>query len=142
MRLRYAVLHSPTLTHGREDRKSVGTEKTFQPLSDSSDLMEKLHGLCTELESDLRKTQFRGRTVTLKYKKDTFENTTRAMSLEKYVCTAQEIWPVASELLERELPLTLRLLGVRLTNLQYVGGGKGEITKVGVWLCGGCSDRL
>ncbi|TIA88457.1 hypothetical protein E3P99_02573 [Wallemia hederae] len=113
----------------REDRKSVGTEKTFQPLSDTPALMDKLHHLCDELEGDLKRTQFKGRTVTLKYKKDTFENSTRAMSVDKYINKSEEIWPVAKELLERELPLTLRLLGVRLTNLMYIGGGGNEITK-------------
>ncbi|TIA93002.1 hypothetical protein E3P81_01166 [Wallemia ichthyophaga] len=113
----------------QEDRKSVGTEKTFQPLSDSIALLEKLHMLCHELEADLRRTQFKGRTVTLKYKKHTFENFTRAMSVERFVCTSEDIWPVARGLLERELPLTLRLLGVRLTNLQFVGSARGEITQ-------------
>ncbi|TIB81971.1 DNA/RNA polymerase [Wallemia mellicola] len=113
----------------KEDRKSVGIEKTFQPIFDTKVLMEKLKILCKELEGDLKRTQFEGRTVTLKYKKDTFENFTRSTSVDKFLSQSEEIWPVAKGLLERELPLTLRLMGVRLTNLRHIGGTANDITK-------------
>lgn len=48
------------------ERKSVGTESTFHEMSDPQELREKLHWIAEELEKDLTRTQFKGRTLVLK----------------------------------------------------------------------------
>lgn len=50
------------------ERKSVGTESTFHDMSDPKELREKLRWTAEELERDLQRTQFKGRTLVLKIK--------------------------------------------------------------------------
>lgn len=73
----------------REERKSVGAERsvlllsfrfylaelrrTFTALSDKTRILHKLEEIAAELESDLDSLGFTGRTVTLKYKLDTYQ---------------------------------------------------------------------
>lgn len=72
--------------------------------------------------------QYAGKTVTVKYKVSlrlapltqlhTYINKTRAQSVKKYISTAAEILPIAHELLKKELPLRIRLLGIRMSTLK------------------------
>lgn len=48
----------------------------------------------------------------------TYENKTRALSSPKYMQTKEDIWPIARELLRKELPLRVRLLGIRMSTLK------------------------
>ena len=78
----------------RHDRKSIGAERsvssfrpfevqnettknppvrTFNPLGDKSKILQKLEEVAVELEKDMQKTGWTGRTVTLKYKLDTYQ---------------------------------------------------------------------
>lgn len=75
----------------REERKSVGAERwvqlysicaitkglslhrTFRALNDKEKILEKLQEIALELEGDLESLGFTGRTVTLKYKLDTYQ---------------------------------------------------------------------
>ena len=50
------------------ERKSVGTESTFHDMSDPNELRNKLRWTAEELEKDLQRTQFKGRTLVLKIK--------------------------------------------------------------------------
>lgn len=50
------------------ERKSVGTETTFRDMSDKAELRVKLRWVAEELEKDLARTQFKGRTLVLKIK--------------------------------------------------------------------------
>ena len=77
--------------HSREERKSIGAERyamekiynflarslfinrTFNPISDQQRILEKLKEVAAELEDDMNRTGWTGRTVTLKYKLDTYE---------------------------------------------------------------------
>lgn len=43
---------------------------------------------------------------------------TRATTLSKYIFSAEDIAAAALKLLKAELPITLRLLGIRLSNFQ------------------------
>ena len=58
----------------REGRKSVGVETTFAPMGDKEGLLAKLEKVARELEEDLKRTGWAGRTVTLKYKLHTFQS--------------------------------------------------------------------
>ncbi|KAK4689989.1 DNA polymerase kappa, partial [Tremellales sp. Uapishka_1] len=102
----------------REERKSVGVEKTFRDKTDDEDIMKTLEELVEELGKDLERLKYAGKTVTVKFKLHTFQNKTRALSIKKFVSTAEDILPIARELMKKELPVKIRLLGVRLSTLK------------------------
>ena len=103
------------------ERKSVGTESTFREMSDKGDLREKLRWIAEELEKDLTRTQFKGRTLVLKIKLHTYEVLTRQVIPPKAVSTADDLYTYALPMmakLEKELPgMKLRLMGLRCTHL-------------------------
>ncbi|KAA6410658.1 MAG: DNA polymerase kappa subunit [Lasallia pustulata] len=103
------------------ERKSVGTETTFRDMSGRTELREKLRWVAEELEKDLARTQFKGRTLVLKVKLHTYEVLTRQVVLPKAVHMADDLYnfalPIMSKL-EREIPgMKLRLMGLRCTHL-------------------------
>ncbi|KAF8326536.1 uncharacterized protein EI90DRAFT_3281627 [Cantharellus anzutake] len=104
----------------REDRKSVGVERTFSPDADKDALLAKLEGIAEDLEEDLARTGWAGRTVTLKYKLDTFQTFTRAKSLSRFITSKADIFAAGKELFLKEFPSIskLRLIGLRLTMLK------------------------
>ncbi|KAJ9095713.1 hypothetical protein QFC21_005585 [Naganishia friedmannii] len=97
----------------REERKSVGYK------SNEAEILEMLEHIAQELERDLARTGFAGRCVCVKYK----------VSLSKFVNTAADIYPHAKELLEKEFPLKIRLLGIRMTHLKDLQGPQGGLDK-------------
>ena len=103
------------------ERKSVGTESTFHDMDNSVELREKLRHTAEELEGDLRRTQFKGRTLVLKVKLHTYEVLTRQIAPPKAVSTADEIYKYALPMLtklEQEISqFKLRLMGLRCTHL-------------------------
>ena len=58
---------------GGVDRKSIGSERTFRTLDTREAILEKLDHVAEELESDMRENGWAARTITLKYKLDTFQ---------------------------------------------------------------------
>ncbi|KIM83394.1 hypothetical protein PILCRDRAFT_97225 [Piloderma croceum F 1598] len=103
----------------REERKSVGSERTFKALSSKEKILQKLEEIALELEGDLNRLGFTGKTVTLKYKLDTYQVFTRARSFDRWISTKKEdLFATGKELLLPELPLTIRLIGLRVTKLK------------------------
>ena len=102
-------------------RKSVGTESTFHDMSDKAELRAKLRWIAEELEKDLTRTQFKGRTLILKAKLHTYEVITRQTAPPKAISTADELYTYALPMmakLEKEIPgMKLRLMGLRCTGL-------------------------
>ena len=103
------------------ERKSVGTESTFHDMSDRTELREKLRWIAEELEKDLTRTQFKGRTLVLKVKLHTYEVLTRQVIPPKAVSNADDLYTYALPMLtkhEKEIPgMKLRLMGLRCTHL-------------------------
>ena len=103
------------------ERKSVGTESTFHETDDRSELRKKLRWIAAELEKDLQRTQFKGRTLVLKIKLDTYEVFTRQLQPPKAINTADDLFRYGLAMLtklEKEIPrMTLRLMGLRCTQL-------------------------
>lgn len=103
------------------ERKSVGTETTFRDMSGKTELRAKLRWVAEELEKDLARTQFKGRTLVLKVKLHTYEVLTRQVVLPKAVHVADDLYNFALPMmakLEREIPgMRLRLMGLRCTHL-------------------------
>lgn len=101
-------------------RKSIGTESTFRHMSDVEELKAKLKHIADELQKDCERANWAGRTLHLKIKKHTYEVYTRQRSLPRPVYLAKDLFEFALPLLEKELPLTLRLMGIRLTHLTRI----------------------
>jgi DNA polymerase kappa len=103
------------------ERKSVGTESTFGEMGDPVELRNKLRATAEELEKDMLRTQFKGRTLCMKVKLHTFEVFTRQVIPPKSVYLADDLYkysvPILSKL-EQEFPgMKLRLMGLRCTHL-------------------------
>ncbi|XP_043709969.1 LOW QUALITY PROTEIN: DNA polymerase kappa [Telopea speciosissima] len=96
-------------------RKSMSSERTFSATNDEQFLYQKLADTAEMLANDMEKGGLRGRTLTLKLKTASFEVRTRAVSLQNYICSSQDILSHASKLLKTELPLSLRLIGLRMS---------------------------
>ncbi|OCL10143.1 putative DNA damage inducible protein [Glonium stellatum] len=103
------------------ERKSVGTESTFRELSGKTELREKLRHIAEELENDLERTQYKGRTLVLKVKLHTFEVLTRQIAPPKAIHLAEDLYKYALPMLtklEKEIPnIKLRLMGLRVTHI-------------------------
>ncbi|KAG2153707.1 IMS-domain-containing protein, partial [Suillus bovinus] len=105
----------------REERKSIGAERqaTFRALSNKTQILRKLDEVAGELGDDMVREGWTGKTVTLKFKLDTFQVFTRAKSFDRWVSSKKEdLFAIGKELLLPELPLTLRLIGLRVTKLK------------------------
>ncbi|KAF5370584.1 hypothetical protein D9758_001826 [Tetrapyrgos nigripes] len=102
----------------REDRKSIGVERTFHTISDKEKLFDKLEEIAEELEKDMAESGWAGTTVTLKYKLDTFQVFTRAKSSTRWITKKEDLLAIGKDLLIAELPLSLRLIGLRVTHLK------------------------
>ncbi|KAK9450916.1 uncharacterized protein V1518DRAFT_412067 [Limtongia smithiae] len=99
------------------ERKSVGCERTFQATSDPVVLKRKIWSIAQELEKDCKRLNIAGRKFGFKYKKDTFELVSRIRVMPKQVNTSNEFYKYGVQMLERELPITVRLIGLRITDL-------------------------
>lgn len=104
--------------------------RTFKATSEKEKILQKLEDIATELEDDMENGGWAGRTVTLKYKLDTYEVFTRAKSLNRWIRTKSELYETGKELLQPEWPLCLRLIGLRVTKLKDRRKKDGGILKV------------
>ncbi|CAI5505137.1 unnamed protein product [Closterium sp. Naga37s-1] len=98
-------------------RKSISCERTFSPLSAEPAILNKLEELSFALAKDLEEHGMKGRTLTLKLKTTTFEVRTRAVSVPEPIGSQQEMWPLVVRLIRAELPVSVRLLGLRMSAL-------------------------
>ncbi|KAK7525556.1 DNA-directed polymerase-like protein kappa [Phyllosticta citriasiana] len=103
------------------ERKSVGTESTFKDMTSKDELRAKLRRTADELQGDLERTQFKGRTLVLKVKLHTYEVLTRQTNPPFAVWKADDLYKYSLPMfvkLEKEIPnMTLRLMGLRVTHL-------------------------
>lgn len=120
--------HADAPPPGQPGRKGISCERTFRPVSDPQQLRSILSKLAASLAEDLAREGIAGRTLTLKLKTTEFEVRTRATSLARAICSQEALLANGLRLLEAELPLSLRLLGLRMSNLcrtQPAGGANG-----------------
>ncbi|ORE10606.1 IMS-domain-containing protein [Rhizopus microsporus var. microsporus] len=118
-----------TIFDTESERKSVGVERTFSPISDPNQLYQKLHELCQALERDVEKAGVMGRNVGIKLKFASFEMRIRSKTLPTYTWSAKDIEKIAKKLLAKEMPMNLRLMGVRLANLKPRGSEDESVLK-------------
>lgn len=102
-------------------RKSVGTETTFRELQSPDDLRGKLRYVADELEGDLKRTEFKGRTLCIKIKLHTYEVHTRQTTPPFALHKADDLYKYSLPMLEKlmtEIPnMKLRLMGLRVTHI-------------------------
>ncbi|KAI3953276.1 hypothetical protein MKX01_042271 [Papaver californicum] len=97
-------------------RKSMSSERIFTATGDEAKLYEKLANISETLSTEMQKEGLYGRTLTLKLKTASFEVRSRAVTLPKFICSSEDILNHASKLLKAELPLSLRLMGLRMSH--------------------------
>ncbi|PWN33354.1 DNA/RNA polymerase [Meira miltonrushii] len=129
----YLGIHSNVVEPSkRGERKSVGREHTFRPTKDVAELKEFLRQSAEQVAKDLERLDYRGKTITLTCKLDTFQRFTRAKTVTSYLYKAEDLFAVVSKLLDIEIeqrngPVSMRLIGVRITGLKDLrepeGGG-------------------
>ncbi|TKY71239.1 DNA polymerase kappa [Spatholobus suberectus] len=100
-------------------RKSISNERTFSATEDEVLLHKRLVELAEMLSADMQKEGLCGRTLTLKLKTASFEVRTRAVTLQKYISSSEDILKHARKLLKAELPISVRLIGLRVS--QFIG---------------------
>ena len=108
--------HGDGVAEGEVGRKGISTERTFRPISARSELEAKCRELAENLAGDMAQENLRGKTLTLKLKLTTFEVRTRAVTLDRYIHTAEDILVAGLKLLRAELPVELRLMGLRMSH--------------------------
>lgn len=111
-------IHNSTVRPDRI-RKSVGAETTFfENISSEIFMIEKLHKIADELERRMKKSNNKGKTVTLKIKYSDFSQQTRSKTMEYFMQEKFEFFPIVKELLYQEkLKNSVRLLGISFGNL-------------------------
>ncbi|WP_445748183.1 DNA polymerase IV [Polaribacter sp.] len=100
-------------------RKSVGAETTFfENISSEIFMIEKLEKIADELERRMKKSDTKGKTITLKIKYSDFSQQTRSKTMEYFMQDKFEFFPIVKELLYQEkLKNSVRLLGISFGNL-------------------------
>ena len=99
------------------ERKSVSCEHTFATdLSEPSAVTIQLYHTVVELVKRIARSQFEGRTLTLKVKFNDFQQITRSTTVNQTLCTKEQILPLAKRLMNevdyRQHPIRLIGLGV------------------------------
>ena len=100
-------------------RKSIGAEQTFsQDINSESFMLDKLNNIAEELENRLISSKNKGKTVTIKFKYSNFKQHTRSKTVNEYLQTKEDFFPIIRDLLYQEkMTKSVRLLGISITNL-------------------------
>jgi DNA polymerase-4 len=100
-------------------RKSIAAERTFsENISSEIFMIERLEQIAEELERRMKKTDTKGKTITLKIKYSDFTQQTRSKTMLHFMQAKKEFFPVVSELLyQQEITNSVRLLGLSFGNL-------------------------
>lgn len=100
-------------------RKSIAAERTFsENISSEIFMLEKLEKIADELERRMKKSDTKGKTITLKIKYSDFTQQTRSKTQPYFMQTKKEFFLVIKELLFQEkLTNSVRLLGISFGNL-------------------------
>ncbi|MCI2229482.1 DNA polymerase IV [Polaribacter sp. MSW13] len=100
-------------------RKSIAAERTFdENISSEIFMLERLEKIADELERRMKKSDTKGKTITLKIKYSDFTQQTRSKTTTNFMQTKREFFPVVKKLLFQEkLQNSVRLLGLSFANL-------------------------
>ncbi|KXZ53568.1 hypothetical protein GPECTOR_6g485 [Gonium pectorale] len=111
--------HPPKVdTSVEPGRKGMSCERTFRAMRDAAAQEEMARQLVDSLAADMASEGLEGRNITLKLKLSTFEVRTRAATLPRHARCAADMLPAVLRLLRAEMPVELRLMGVRMAALR------------------------
>ncbi len=101
------------------ERKSLGTETTLNISIRDKDLLKKyLYEFSLEIEKELQEKNIQARTITLKIKDEDFRSKTRSRTLDHSIKSLDEIYSIASMLLDEiKILKKIRLIGLSVSNL-------------------------
>ncbi len=102
------------------ERKGISCERTFRSISSAQDLEGKAWELAEALAADMQSQRLEGKTLTLKLKPVTYHTFTRAVTLPTHTDDKESIYNAALQLLRKEYPLNIRLMGIRMSNLVHL----------------------
>ncbi|MCB0317226.1 MAG: DNA polymerase IV [Bdellovibrionales bacterium] len=103
-------------------RKSIGIEDTFvEDIIDLSEMATNLKDLASRLEVRMRKSDSKGKTITLKIKYSDFKLITRAVTLNEFISDEENLFSTAKSLLKASYDDSkpVRLLGISVSNLEH-----------------------
>ena len=81
-------------------------------------MLDELHSIADEIERRMLKSKNKGRTVTVKLKYSDFSQQTRSKTIDGYISTKEEFFPIIEELIyQKEIDKSVRLLGISISNL-------------------------
>jgi hypothetical protein len=118
MRGRVSVLKGKIFSSNHKQAASENYGRTFEPLSDKERILKKLEAVAAELEKDMQSCGWTGKTVTLKFKLDTYQGT----SLIRLSC--QNIDPLLHSIHSCQVVLSLGYKERRSICSKLVVGGQ------------------
>lgn len=100
-------------------RKSIAAERTFsENLSSEIFMLNHLEKIADELEKRMKKSNTKGKTLTLKIKYSDFTQQTRSRTIDHFMQLKKDFFPVIKQLLYQDkLKNSVRLLGISFSNL-------------------------
>ncbi|MDG2074660.1 MAG: DNA polymerase IV [Polaribacter sp.] len=100
-------------------QKSIAAERTFnENISSEIFMLERLEKIAIELERRMKKSDTKGKTITLKIKYSDFTQQTRSKTVAFFMQKKENFFPIVKELLFQEkLKNSVRLLGLSFGNL-------------------------
>lgn len=101
------------------ERKSVSCERTFEKdISKQADVTIHLYHTVLELVQRIKKSEFEGRTLTLKVKFQDFQQITRSITVDHVLRTKEAILPLAKQLMHQVdfSSHPIRLIGLGVSN--------------------------
>jgi len=115
------------------ERKSVGCEHTFlKDIGTQSAVVIELYHTVLELETRIARSEFEGRTLTLKVKFYDFTQITRSITVAQTLKKKEQLLPLAKQLLtevDYSTARPIRLIGLSVSH----SAASGDETLEGVW---------
>lgn len=100
-------------------RKSIAAENTFtEDIINEDEIIERLSSIADEIERRMKKSNVKGKTITVKIKYNDFTLQTRSKTLVDYVNKKRVFFTTIVALINQEkIQRPVRLLGISLSNL-------------------------
>lgn len=102
------------------DRKSYGRERTLKSdTNDKDELLQYLMDFSKEISEQLVRLNIEGKTITVKYKTESFQSHTRSKTLNFYTNNFNDIYRICEEILNNEeIKENIRLIGVTVSSFK------------------------
>lgn len=104
----------------KRDRKSYGKERTLKvDIIEKDEILEYVKDFSKEISKELIKKGIEGKTITIKYKTESFINHTRSKTLNFYTNDFNEIYKVCEEIINNEnFNENIRLIGLTISSFK------------------------